>query len=99
MCVEIEMLTPSASTITSCGSLRSPLVRDVNPKSNEGNTRILQFKCKNIDEMRAAKFAMTVNLKCRNDQIRAKRAENQVKPTNIENSLVNAREALENLSL
>ena len=32
LCVEIEILTPSASTITS----RLPLVRDVNPKLNEG---------------------------------------------------------------
>ena len=54
------------------------------------NTHILQFECRNIDEMRAmhtAKCAMTINLKCRNDQIRAKRAENKVKPSNIENNL------------
>ena len=30
-----------------------------------------------------AKFAITVNMKCRNDKIRAKRAENNVKQSNI----------------
>ena len=46
--------------------------------------------------IRAAKGQMTVNLKCRNDQIRANRVENKVKPSNIENSLhvVNAREKM-----
>ena len=56
-----------------------------------GNTHILLFKCKNIDEMRAkraAKCALTENLKCRNDKILAKPAENKVKPSNIENNLV-----------
>ena len=52
------------------------------------NTQILQFKCKNVDEMRvkrAAKCAMTVHQKCRNYKICAKRAKNKVKPSNIEN--------------
>ena len=31
----------------------------------------------------AAKFAMTVNIKCRSDQILAKRADNKVKLSNI----------------
>ena len=98
LCVEIEIWTPSASTLTSCGSLRSPFVRDVNPKLNEGNTHILQFKCTNIDEMRAkraVKCAMSGNLKCRNDKFCAK---NKIKPSNIEKNLVNARESRENLS-
>ena len=71
LCVEIKNVTPSASTITSHGSLRSPLVsmfRDVNPKLNEGEYTHFQLKFKNIDEMRAKRAAkcemthvMTVN--------------------------------------
>ena len=45
-----------------------------------------------------AKFAIMVNMKCRNDQIRSKRAENKVKPSNIVYNLVNAREAREHFS-
>ena len=48
--------------------------------------------------MRAEKCAMTVNMKCRKDQIRAKRPENKVKLSNIVYNLVDAREVLENLS-
>ena len=41
---------------------------------------------------------MSINLKCRNDKSRAKRAENNVRRSITENNLVNAREARENLS-
>ena len=55
-----------------------------------GNTNLsVEARCVTncvIDEMRAkraAKFAMPVNMKCRNDQICAKRAENKMKQENI----------------
>ena len=60
LCVEIEIFTPSANTITSRGSLRSPLVRDVNPKLNEGNCSLSVQILTN----RVAKCAIMVNLKC-----------------------------------
>ena len=43
LCVDIEMLIPSASTITSRGSLRSSLVGDINPKLNEGGMGYTHF--------------------------------------------------------
>ena len=56
----------------------------------KGNIYSLQFTCKHIDQMRAAKCAIKVNLKCRNDKFAQRAAENKVKPSNIENNLVNA---------
>ena len=76
------------------------LVRDVNPKLMRGIHKFCSLSVKILTKcpLRAANYAMTVDLKCRNEKIRAKRAENKVKPSNIDNNLVNAREALQNLS-
>ena len=74
-------------------SSRGTSIRNWMRGNTPGNTctQISQF---NLSAKCAAKCAMTVNLKCRNDKIRAKRAENKVKLSNIENNLVNARENL-----
>ena len=47
---------------------------------------------------RTSEFAMTVNIKCRNDQIRPERAENKVTQSNIMYYLIDPREVRENLS-
>ena len=58
------------------------------------------YKTIQVDEMRAklgAQFAMTVNIKCGNYQIRPERTENKVKQSTIVYYLVNPPEARENL--